>query len=622
MALLGFSQLMFRLIKELFSILDPTQRRRFYRLQCLVIMMTVAEVASVAAIGPFMLLLANIDKTQEIEKLKTLYDLSGATSATEFIIFASTATLIILMIASSLSIFTVWKLSLFTTRTGAELSNRLFNYYLTKDWLYHSMNDSASLSNRIAAETSRVSSMIIQPLLNLNAKLLLALGIGFGIFALEPTIAILGVSMFLVTYLLIYFTLKKKLAENSRIIIHANQNRFRKQMEGLGGIRDILLLDRAKTVTGQFEHYNGLIAKRTGLNTAIGAAPRYLMEFIAVSAVVLLVVYLTIQHHGDLSNILPLLAIYGLAGLKLLPAFQQSYHNIATIKGAEASFYSIKQDLEDSLTSNKKRESNRHHPIEFNQQITIEHISFSYPEKNKNAIDRLSLVIKKNQNIAFVGASGSGKSTLADIINGLIIPQSGKILIDNKAISTDTIRSWQKKIGIVSQNIFLVKSSIRENIAFGLPKNEIDDIKVNKAIKMAHLYDFVSGLDDGVYSEVGERGAKLSGGQKQRIAIARALYNEPEVLIFDEATSALDGITESIIMDTINSLNGKKTIITIAHRLSTIRQCDIIYVMDEGKIVDHGKYHQLLKTNELFNAMGNASDSNLQDVSYEFNAIP
>lgn len=607
---------MLSLIKALFSTLNQAQRKRFFRLQLLVIIMTIAEIISIAAIGPFMLLLTNIQRIEHIDKLQMLYQLSGANTVNEFILIASAITLLIIFCAAAISIFTVWQLAHFTSRIGAEMSNRLFTFYLNKNWLYHSVNDSTKLSNKITSEANRVANLIIQPLMNLNAKLLLALGICIGIFIMEPMIAVSGIALFLIAYSLLYLTLKSKLLNNSHAITSLNRKRFQKQMEGFGGIRDTLILNRQQSVIEQFSAFNIQLAKRNSTNTTMTIAPRYFMEFIAISAVILLVVFLTLKHQGNLGEILPLLAIYGLAGLKLLPACQQSYQNIATIKSATASFNHIKDDLIASLhhSPNEAKQS----VIDFNEQLSINNVSFSYPNQDHQVISNLSLAIQKNQHIAFVGASGSGKSTLVDIISGLLIPNKGQILIDKTQLNAQTIKSWQRKIGFVSQHIYLVNSTIRQNVAFGLAEDAIDDQKVTAALKMAHLTELVTGLKNNIHTEVGERGVQLSGGQRQRIGIARALYHDPEILIFDEATSALDGNTESAIKDTINRLTGNKTIMTIAHRLTTIKNCDCIYLIDDGKIIDSGRFQQLVTTNKKFKKMANIKidgNTNNADIS-------
>ena len=215
------------------------------------------------------------------------------------------------------------------------------------------------------------------------------------------------------------------------------------------------------------------------------------------------------------------------------------------------------------------------------------------------------MTIGVNQVIGLVGASGSGKSTSIDILLGLIQPEKGELLIDGEPITKQQLRAWQNSLGFVPQSIFLADSSIRENIAFGLPPELVDEKKVQRAATMAHLDELLAELPDGLNTRVGERGVQLSGGQRQRIGIARALYHDADVLILDEATSALDGITEKLIMDAIHDFSGKKTIIMIAHRLTTVKQCDVIFMMSQGEVVDSGTFDELAARSQVFQRMAN-----------------
>src|SRR5699024_8668510 len=301
-------------------------------------------------------------------------------------------------------------------------------------------------------------------------------------------------------------------------------------------------------------------------------------------------------------------AIYALACFKLLPALQQIYSSITQIKGNSAAFEAVKEDLQQSkITQNKLNEKTVSPKLKFEQQIRLDDISFAYPNKDKYALHNVIISIPFNHVIGIVGSSGSGKSTLIDIILGLLPPQSGEIYIDDTLVTKDNIRGWQNNLGFVPQSIFLSEGSIAENIAFGIPANEIDYDQVMKAISLAHLTELVEELPEGINTKVGERGVQLSGGQRQRIGIARALYNEADILIFDEATSALDGITEKIIMDAIHDFTGQKTIIMIAHRLKTVQKCDTIYLMEKGRVIDQGTYQQLVENNPKFREMAEHS---------------
>ena len=237
------------------------------------------------------------------------------------------------------------------------------------------------------------------------------------------------------------------------------------------------------------------------------------------------------------------------------------------------------------------------------KKISLENVTFKYPNKEENALNNLNISIPVNSIVGIVGPSGSGKSTLVDILLGLIKPQQGQLKIDENIIDNKNCRSWQNTIGFVAQNIFLSEGTISENVAFGIPKDQINQNQVLRALKLAHLDELVKSFEDGIHTRVGERGIQLSGGQRQRIGIARALYYKAEVLVFDEATSSLDGITEKMIMEAIHNFSGQKTIIMIAHRLKTVQKCDQIFFVDKGSVIDKGTYQELIKTNEQFKNM-------------------
>lgn len=262
---------------------------------------------------------------------------------------------------------------------------------------------------------------------------------------------------------------------------------------------------------------------------------------------------------------------------------------------------------EEDLSVSSNVQCNQVFNIAKTKNIRLNNVSFTYPNKDISALNDININIPVNTTVGFVGESGSGKSTTIDILLGLISPTIGQLMLDNVVIDDKNRQFWQKNIGFVPQSIFLSEGSIAENIAFGLRKEDIDLDKVHNAVKLAHLESLVESLSEGVNTKVGERGVQISGGQRQRIGIARALYNQADVLVFDEATSALDGITEKVIMNAINELSGQKTIVLIAHRLKTVKNCDIIYLMEQGKVVEQGTYQQLINNNSTFKEMAKYS---------------
>lgn len=597
---------MFKVIKKLFLLLSPAQRKNFYFLQFLVILMALMEIVGVASIVPFISIIGDMSQLSEDTIYAKAYIASGIDSEFNFVIILGILVMSMLLIASVVSIFTVWQLTKFAYKTGAELADRLYSHYLNQDWLYHASGNSSSLIKKIATETPRTTQGIIVQLMNMNAKIVLAIFVTTTIFLYDPIVAFSGFFIFTFAYLLMFSFVKVRLKRNGQVISDAYQKRFGLMNEGFGGIKEILLLGRDLDFINRFKETGKKMAYSLGNNAALGQSPRYFIELVAFGSIVMLVIYLFIAHDGSLVKIVPSLTIYAIASIKLLPAFQQIYSSVADIRANIPAFESIHQDLFDSSKTSHENLKDLKKRLILKNEISINNVSFSY-SKNDLVLNDLSFKIPARHVVGIVGPSGSGKSTLIDILLGLIQPNDGDLFIDDTKLDNKSKRSWQNNIGFVAQSIFLSDCSIAENIAFGIPKEQIDFDKVNKSIRLAHLEDFVESLRDGFNTEVGERGVQLSGGQRQRIGIARSLYNEAEVIIFDEATSSLDGVTEKMIMEAIHELGGEKTIIMIAHRLKTIEKCDQIFFINKGKLIDQGRYNELIERNELFKNMANHS---------------
>ncbi|MRJ45174.1 ABC transporter ATP-binding protein [Idiomarina loihiensis] len=598
---------MFKRLKTLFKLLTPEQRKRLIGLQILVVFTAFAEVAGVAAIGPFMALVGDISLLQGDGKLAQLYTFSGIESPRDFLFWLGIAVLVALAGAAAISMFTTWRLSLYAAQVGAEISTRLYKHYMQQPWLFHASGSSSQLTNRIAQESGRVTNAVVQPLMQMNAKGVLALVMATAIFIFNPLVALAGLVLFGFAYVVLYKTVRKQLSKNGRDISSANQQRFKLMNEGFGGIKDTLLLGRQAEFNQRFERTSHKLGRAQGITRGLSQVPRYAMELIAFGAVIFLVLYLLSAYDGNLGNILPVLSVYALAGFKLLPAFQQMYTSLAQVKGNIASFDSIEKDLAASQNVEEIKPALKAGKLSPKKLIKLDNVCFSYPEKKDLALNQLTLDIPVNEVIGLVGASGSGKSTAIDVLLGLIEPQAGSLVVDDERVRGLKKRAWQNNVGFVPQNIFLADSSIRENIAFGIPPEEIDESRVIRAAKMAHLDELLERLPEGLKTRVGERGIQLSGGQRQRIGIARALYDDAEVLVLDEATSALDGITEKLVMDAIHDFSGKKTIVMIAHRLTTVKQCGCIYILENGSVVDKGHYNELVSRNETFQKMAHNS---------------
>lgn len=592
---------MYSLIKQLFKLLTIDQRRRFYSLQVLVIIMTITELIALGSVIPFMTLVGDSSYLQQDNFINMLYKTSGITSESKFIFITGMGVIFLLFISMLISIITTWKLSMFATNVGAEISSRLYRYYLSQEWMFHVSGSSSELTKKIANESSRVTTGVIMPLMQVNTRILLTIFISSALIYYDPIIAAIGIAMFIFIYFIMFKIVRVRIQDNGNTISKAIGQRFKLMNEGFGGIKDILLLGNDRYFINQFNKTSRRLAYSVGANSVFSQVPRYIIELIAFGSMISIVLYLIGTHNSNIGIVLPIITIYALATFKLLPAFQNIYANFATIKGNISAFKSIESDLANSYLDLYKSSKINENCISPKKNISLTDVSFTYPSREGPALNKINLTINTNSTIGIVGPSGSGKSTLINMLLGLIKPDEGHFKIDDLNISSENIRLWQNNVGYVAQSIFLSEGTIAENIAFGIPSEHINHSRLHHAVKLAHLDELINNLKDGIDTQVGERGVQISGGQLQRIGIARALYREAEVIMFDEATSSLDGITETMIMDAIHEFGGKKTIIMIAHRLQTVKECDKIFFMNKGQITDQGTFQILSESNKDFN---------------------
>ena len=380
------------------------------------------------------------------------------------------------------------------------------------------------------------------------------------------------------------------------------EKRYHLIAEALGGIRDVLLHRKQETYSSRFEKAGEELAFNQGEAVALSQMPRYLMEAISFGGIILLMLYL-VRNEDQYGNVLALLSVYALAGLKLLPACQAIYANLSTIRSHLPALGAIEQDLLRYAEFPSKEDTRSNYEgvsVNFDRSFSLEGIHFRYPGADGYALKNVSLDIPKKKVIGIAGASGSGKSTLMDLMLGLIDPKEGRFLIDGQIASDERLAVFRNGFSCVSQTIFLADTTIAENVAFGEATKAIQEDVVDQALAKADLYKLITSLPEGKQALVGENGVQLSGGQRQRIGIARALYRKSEILFFDEATSSLDRDSERSIMDSIHRFAGSKTVVIVAHRLSTLEKCDVIHFMINGEIVDSGTYNELAERHVFF----------------------
>ena len=497
--------------------------------------------------------------------------------------------IMVYIIKSIFLFFLTWKQNKFSSDLSADLSKRMFEGYLTQPYSFHLLNNSAFLLRNIQTEVNQFLS-VSQNVVVISIEISAAIGVSFMLFFLEPLGALL-VMVFLIFSAFVFYRLTKNKLQSwgkNRQVCDGKTNQH--IIQGLNGIKDVIILGRQKVFLENFNKYNVAKAEISTKQYTLQMIPRFYLELLAVVGLSFLILIMTIQGKSN-DIIIPIIGVFVAAAFRIIPSFNRIISSFQIIKYNKVVIDLLYSEFRKFKNLTLKIENSK---IEFNNAIGINNIVFSYPNNDKPSLLNISIQIKKGSSIGLIGKSGSGKSTFADILLGLLSPEKGEILIDNKINIKEHLESWRSKIGYVGQNIYLTDNSILENVAFGIPAEEIELDQVINVLKLAQIFDFINDLPDGLNTIVGERGVRLSGGQKQRIGIARALYNNPEILILDEATSALDNETEKDFMNSVYNIKGLITLVIIAHRLSTIEKCDFVYELNNGKVINFGTPSEIL----------------------------
>ena len=484
---------------------------------------------------------------------------------------------IIFILKSFFLIYLSWVQSKFGSTLTYELNNKLFKGYLNQDYFFHLNNNSAILLRNI--QNIGQFTAVTQALINLSVEISLVVSIFAFMVFIEP-LGSISVAIFLIIFVGLFqsFT-RKKLLKWGYLKQKYSGEANMYLLQGLGGVRDIKIYGKENYFSNQFSKVNKELTNLMVKYGITNLLPRIYLELISILGLVTLVLIMLFQDN-DPARLIGVIGVFSIAAYRLIPSMNRIMSSTQVFKNSKASIdliFSEILEIEKIVEKNDKF----NHEINFNNSISFENVSFSYPSSNKSVLNNISIDFKKGDYVGIVGGSGAGKSTMIDLLIGLYNPTNGCIKIDNINL-LDCKKSWQNKIGYVPQNIYLFDDTILNNIAFGIPKDEINLEKLRTALIEAELFDFVESLPDGLNTKIGERGSRLSGGQKQRIGIARALYNNPSIIIFDEATNSLDKLTEKKIIESIDKLKGVRTIISITHNTSTIAKCDKIYQIKDG----------------------------------------
>lgn len=465
----------------------------------------------------------------------------------------------------------------------------MFTNYLRQPYTFHLQRNSAELVRNVHGEVAAFTG-VISSLQILVAEFLVLIGIAILLLLIEPAGALL-VALILGGAGSIYHRITRKRISKWGVERQLHDGfRFQHLQQGLDGAKDVKLLGRESDFLAQFHNHNMKSARVSGLQSILQNYPRLMFELLVVIGLSVLVISMLSQG-GDMNSIIPTLGLFAAAAFRLMPSVNRILGAVQKLRFNFPVINVLNKEIK--LTTTEPVSQQTTCPEFFNDELTLTKLKYQYHGAALPALDGVSIKIQKGESVGLIGSSGSGKSTLADVILGLLSPTDGNVDVDGQDIHL-SLRQWQDQIGYVPQSIYLTDDTFRRNIAFGLPDDQIDDVAIKRAINAAQLEDFVTSLPDGMETIVGERGIRLSGGQRQRIGIARALYHDPDVLVLDEATSALDTATEVGVMQAVNALHGKKTIIIVAHRLSTVEHCDRLYRLEHGKVVEEGTPSEII----------------------------
>ncbi|MDB9718236.1 ABC transporter ATP-binding protein/permease, partial [Candidatus Pelagibacter sp.] len=515
----------------------------------------------------------------------------GVTTVNQFLIFLGSAVFLLLIISLCGRALMNYAIINFALMREYSLGRRLIENYLHQPYKWFLNSHSAEIGKSILSEITIVIQGAFLPTMVLISQITVTTAIIILLIITDPKLAI-AVSMVIgFSYMAIYLLVKNKLNKIGAQRLKANSDRFAAVSEAFSAFKEVKAGGLEKVCIDLFSKPAKIYAKNNIIASAIGLLPRYFLEGIVFGGMLLLILFLMVNK-GNFEDIVPIIALYSFAGYRLMPALQQIYNAKTQIRFSEPALNNLHKDIV-NLKKYKKPEIELS-DFTFKEEISLKKINYNYPNNEKHSLKNIDLTIPAYSKIGIVGSTGSGKTTMVDLILGLLEPTTGTVSVDGRIINKENLRSWQNSIGYVPQQIFLSDTTITNNIAFGFDPEKIDQRLIERAAKIAQLHDFVvNELSNGYKTKIGERGVRLSGGQRQRIGIARALYKNPKLLIFDEATSALDNQTEQVVIEAINNLKNEVTIIFIAHRLNTVKDCDIIFKLEKGEIIDSGSFNEI-----------------------------
>lgn len=556
----------------------------------LMVLASFAEVIGIAVVPPFLLALTAPERVYEHQFAQPIINSLGIQGAEQLLLPLTILFSCAVLISGFLRVLLLWVQTRLAHAIGADFSNTIYRRTLYQPYAVHVSRNSSEVIAGISNKANSLVNGVALPILTILSSVLILFAIMTALLAIEPFIALVTFAGIGIIYSLVIIVTKNLLARDSHAISRSTNQVLKALQEGLGGIRDVLIDGAQEIYCKIYQNADSRLRRATANIQIISGCPRYGIEALGMVFIAVVAYSLTNKTDG-FAMVIPILGTLTIGAQRVLPVAQQIYSSLAHINAGRESLIDVLYLLDQPLPENV--DSLLPIPIRFERAITINNVSFRYTPESPFILKEMQLTIPKGSRVGFIGTTGSGKSTLLDIVMGLLSPTLGNLIIDDIALTSSNCRQWQMHVSHVPQAIFLADTTIAENIAFGVPTNEVDLVRVRNAAKKAQISDVIESWEKQYNTFVGERGIRLSGGQRQRIGIARALYKNADVIIFDEATSALDNETEQAVMEAIECLGGDLTILMIAHRISTLKNCTQIVELGDGEIKRIGSYKEI-----------------------------
>lgn len=572
------------MVKKLRYVFDRKDKMKLVVLAILMIIGSVLELLAVAVFNPFIEVLMQTSSIEDDSFLKLFFAHIHLNGIEQYLVVLSALIAVIYLVKNIYLSFLQNVILSFSYTTRMNLATRLLTTYMNEPYTFHLSKNIAEMQRCLQSDTSQFMTLISSGL-QLTVEMVTCLALAAYLFHTSHSITVV-IGVLLLMCIGLFFIISKKVSSRlGRQNEHYNAKLFQWINQSLGGIKELKILQREEYFIDSYKTNYKKLIWGARVNELIAALPKYIVETVAMVGLVFAIIIKLLFGHGALETFIPQIAVFAVAAFRLLPSVGRVNAYINSIMYNKASLDMIYDDLKeiDSEPVQEIEWQGKKEKWIFTKGVTVEHVSYHYPDSDVEVLHDISLEIPKGKTVALIGPSGAGKTTLADIILGLLPPVSGVVRMDQHNVY-ENLRSWREKLGYIPQSIYLSDDTIRNNVAFGIYEAQIDDNAIWKALEKAQLKEFVQGLEKGLDTYVGDRGVRLSGGQRQRIGIARALYHDPEILVLDEATSALDSSTEQAVMESIESLQGLKTMIIIAHRLTTIKNADLVYEVSGGNV--------------------------------------